>query len=104
MRSLGWFAVAVASLACGDSPAAATRPRVATLAIVAQPAGSLSVTTNVGKFSVRAMDSSGAPVAGAFVSFLLSRGSGRITPAADTTDDDGIAETTVILGSAPGPA
>ena len=103
MRSLGWFAVAVVSLACGDSPAATTRTRVATLAIVAQPAGSLSVTTNVGKFSVRARDSSGAPVSGAFVSFLLSRGSGRVTPGADTTDGDGIAETTVTLGTAPGP-
>ncbi len=103
MRSLGWFAVAVVSLACGDSPAASTRPVVATLAIVAQPAGSLSVTTNVGKFSVRATDSSGAPVAGAFVSFLLTRGSGRITPTADTTDASGVAETNVILGTAPGP-
>lgn len=103
MRSLGWFAVAVVSLACGDSPAVSVRPTVATLAIVAQPAGSLSVSTNVGKFSVRATDSSGAPVAGAFVSFLLSRGTGRVTPSVDTTDATGIAETTVILGTAPGP-
>src|SRR5689334_2417935 len=104
MRSLVWYAVAVSAVvACGDSPAAASRRTVATLAIVAQPAGSLAVTTNVGPFSVRATDSSGAPVAGAFVNFILTRGSGRVTALADTTDATGVAETTVILGTAPGP-
>lgn len=104
MRSLFCFVATVAAIvACGDSPAASTPQSVATLAIVAQPAGSLAVTTNVGAFSVRATDSSGAPVPGAFVSFILSRGSGRVTPLADTTDATGIAETTVILGTAPGP-
>ena len=104
MRSLVCFVVTVCAVAaCGDSPAASLRRSVATLAIVAQPAGSLAVTTNVGAFSVRATDSSGAPVPGALVSFILSRGSGRVTPVADTTDDTGIAGTSVILGSAPGP-
>jgi hypothetical protein len=104
MRSLFCFVVTVGAVAaCGDSPAASQRRSVATLAIVAQPAGSLAVTTNVGAFSVRATDSSGAPVPGAFVSFILARGSGRVTPLADTTDAAGIAETTVILGTAPGP-
>src|SRR5438105_5015956 len=103
MRSLVCFALAVSAVvACGDSPAASARQRVATLAIAAQPAGSLAVNTNVGKFSVRASDSSGAPVPGAFVTFILSRGSGRVTPLADTTDATGIAETSVILGTAPG--
>jgi hypothetical protein len=104
MRPLACFVVTVGAIAaCGDSPAGSLRRSVATLAIVAQPAGSLAVTTNVGAFSVRATDSSGAPVPGAFVSFILSRGSGRVTPVADTTDATGIAATSVILGSAPGP-
>ena len=103
MRSLVWFAVAVAGIAaCGDSPAASSRRTVATLAIVAQPAGSLAVTTNVGAFSVRATDSANAPVSGAYVNFVLTRGSGRVTTLADTTDADGVAQTTVILGTMPG--
>ena len=104
MRSVVWYGVAVAAVvACSDAPAAAKRKTIATLAIVAQPAGSLAVTTNVGKFSVRATDSANAPVSGAFVSFVLSRGSGRVTAIADTTDATGIAETNLILGTAPGP-
>lgn len=104
MRSLVWLVVAVAGVvACGDSPAASTRRAVATLVIVAQPAGSLAVATNVGPFSVRATDSSNTPVPGAYVSFMLARGSGRVTVVADTTDASGIAKTDIILGSAPGP-
>lgn len=76
---------------------------MATLAIVAQPAGSLAVNTNVGAFAVRATDSSNAPVSGAYVGFVLTRGNGRLTVIADTTDADGIAQTEIVLGTAPGP-
>lgn len=64
---------------------------------------SYQVNTSAGVFSVRAVDSSGAPVSGAYVRFALARGSGRVSPVADTTDANGIARTTVILGTTPGP-
>ena len=87
--------------ACGDDPAA---PPVAA-AVVA--VGDVAITGVAGSDAsaplvVRVNDSNGSPVANAVVTFSVLAGGGTVTPALDTTDSQGRAQTTWRLGGTAG--
>ena len=53
-------------------------------------------------FAVEAQDEDGEPVQGVRVTFAVTAGGGSLSETSDTTDEDGRAQTTLTLGSAPG--
>lgn len=90
-------------LACTDAPVSTAAP-LAISAITAEttPVSPATVGATVGELRVKVVSQSG-PLRGVVVAFTITRGGGAfLTPAVDTTDADGFAETTFRVATFPG--
>ena len=81
--------------------ATASPTAVAGLAVVASPTSTAEVGSQA-IVTVRAVNSEGAPIAGAHVSFEITEGNGSISPANAVTGADGLAAATWTLGTSAG--
>jgi hypothetical protein len=94
------FVIAL-GLACKDSNAPGALPR--TLAKVAgDTQGALTGTPLPESLTVLLLGSTGSPFAGAVVTWAVTAGNAALGAPSDTTDAQGRASTTVLLGSTPG--
>ena len=97
--------IAGTALACdGRSPVASTDQSPAAVVVTAgdlqsgPPGAVLSMA-----LSVRVLGTDGAPNIGRPVTFAVTTGAASVAPAADTTDANGLASTTLTLGATSGP-
>ena len=88
--------------ACGGDPVETIRRVPASLTTETPPSASAVVGGSAGTWRVRVRDGDGEPLPGALVRFATSRGGGTVTPMFDTTDADGIASTTLRVGTVAG--
>jgi hypothetical protein len=89
-------------LVAACEPTAAPPARVpAQLEALTTLAATASVGTLAGPITVKVTDASGSPLSGIVVTFTLSKGSGSLSRAVDTTKAAGTATTLFTLGSAP---
>lgn len=91
------------TLACSETslpPVTALTP--AALTAASTPPASATVGSSAGALTVKVVDLNGEPLSGIVVTFTITRGSGVLSPVADTTDADGTASSTFRVGTVPG--
>ena len=106
MRSQSLVAAAwllAAAVACGSDASGPKIGPATQVTVVTSPTASGVVKSAVGTFAVKVADANGNGVAGAEVKFFASGGGGVVfAPAITSTDESGVASTTVTLGTKTG--
>lgn len=87
---------------CRTDGGGPVKPLAAALAIVATPPTTAEAGAVAGTFTVKVTDQTGAALSGSVVTFTVSLGGARVSPATDTTKADGTASTTLTVGTTPG--
>jgi hypothetical protein len=104
VRGALWSSMAIVLVACGGtSSSAPSTPTASALAIVSGngQTGFVGVTLSQ-PLVVRVTSNTNASLAGAVVTFQVTKGSATVSPATASTDANGRAQTIVTLGSTPG--
>lgn len=89
-------------LACGQDGAGPVRPVPASIVAVAMPSATAQAGTLAGTLTVKVTDENGVAISGSVVTFTVSLGGGRVSPATDTTGADGTASGGFTIGTVPG--
>ncbi len=98
----GSVAAAVALAGCSDGSGPSTNPIPTTVTPVGSGQTSMVGTAVPTAIGVTVKDQSGSPMSGVAVTFAVSAGGGFLNPATDTTDGQGRATTTWVLGNTVG--
>ena len=94
--------VGVAAVGCSDSSGPNTHPVPTTVTVVGNGQTAMAGTAVTTPIGVTVKDQSGSPMSGVQVTFAVSGGGGFLSPLVDTTNAQGVANTTWVLGGAVG--